>query len=98
MSKNILILSGSPRKGGNSDILCDRFMEGARESGHRAEKVFLRDRNIGYCIGCEAVSYTHLDVYKRQPLGSVWCTHREITPCPQRFPFRPRVSGPLSTH
>ena len=54
MSKNILILSGSPRKGGNSDILCDRFMEGARESGHRAEKIFLRDRNIGYCIGCEA--------------------------------------------
>ena len=54
MSKNILILSGSPRKGGNSDILCDRFMEGARESGHRAEKVFLRDKNIGYCIGCEA--------------------------------------------
>ena len=29
-------------------------MEGARESGHRAEKVFLRDKNIGYCIGCEA--------------------------------------------
>ena len=29
-------------------------MEGARESGHRAEKIFLRDRNIGYCIGCEA--------------------------------------------
>ena len=27
MSKNILILSGSPRKGGNSDILCDLFME-----------------------------------------------------------------------
>ena len=54
MSKNILILSGSPRRGGNSDILCDRFMEGARESGHRAEKVFLRDKNIGYCIGCEA--------------------------------------------
>ena len=54
MSKNILILSGSPRKGGNSDILCDRFMEGARASGHRAEKVFLRDKNIGYCIGCEA--------------------------------------------
>ena len=47
MSKNILILSGSPRKGGNSDILCDRFMEGAREYGHRAEMVFLSDKNIG---------------------------------------------------
>lgn len=23
--KKVLILSGSPRKGGNSDILCDRF-------------------------------------------------------------------------
>ena len=54
MSKYKLILSGSPRRGGNSDILCDRFMEGARESGHRAEKDFLRDKNIGYCLGCEA--------------------------------------------
>ena len=63
MSKNILILSGSPRKGGNSDILCDRFMEGARESGHRAEKVFLRDKNIGYCIGCIETAYV---------VGRIW--------------------------
>lgn len=34
MSKNVLILSGSPRKGGNSDLLCDEFMRGAAESGH----------------------------------------------------------------
>ena len=54
MSKNMLILSGSPRRGGNSDILCDRFMEGALEAGHRVEKVLLRDRSINYCIGCEA--------------------------------------------
>ena len=33
MSKKILILSGSPRKGGNSDLLCDEFMRGAKESG-----------------------------------------------------------------
>lgn len=33
MSKKILILSSSPRKGGNSDLLCDRFAEGAREAG-----------------------------------------------------------------
>ena len=26
MSKKVLILSGSPRRGGNSDILCDEFM------------------------------------------------------------------------
>ncbi|WP_330676649.1 hypothetical protein [Romboutsia lituseburensis] len=33
MSKNILVLSGSPRKGGNSDILCDQFVMGAKEKG-----------------------------------------------------------------
>ena len=35
MSKRVLILSGSPRKGGNSDLLCDRFMKGAQEAGHQ---------------------------------------------------------------
>ena len=32
--KNVLILSGSPRKGGNSDILCDEFLRGAIEEVH----------------------------------------------------------------
>ena len=35
MSKNILILSSSPRRGGNSDTLCDEFMRGAIESGNQ---------------------------------------------------------------
>lgn len=52
MSRKILILSASPRRGGNSDILCDRFAQGAQESGHNVEKVFLRDKNINYCSGC----------------------------------------------
>lgn len=33
--KNVLILSSSPRRGGNSDMLCDEFMQGALESGHK---------------------------------------------------------------
>ena len=40
--KNVLILSSSPRKGGNSDLLCDRFKEGAESAGHRVEKIFLK--------------------------------------------------------
>ena len=52
MSKKILIISSSPRKGGNSDLLCDEFIRGASEAGHKTEKVFLRDKNIHYCIGC----------------------------------------------
>lgn len=52
MSKKVLVLSASPRKGGNSDLLCDQFVRGATEAGHLAEKISLRDRKIGYCTGC----------------------------------------------
>lgn len=52
MSKNVLVLSSTPRKGGNSDLLCDRFTLGAQEAGHHLEKVFLKDKKISYCTGC----------------------------------------------
>lgn len=54
--KKVLILSSSPRRHGNSDLLCDEFLRGAREAGHEAEKIFLRDLHIGYCTGCGACS------------------------------------------
>lgn len=54
MTKKVLILSASPRKGGNSDLLCDEFMRGAKETGHRAEKIFLRDKSINHCLACGA--------------------------------------------
>ena len=53
MAKNILIFSTSPRKGGNSDILCDEFMRGAQDAGHQAEKILLRKMTVNYCIGCD---------------------------------------------
>lgn len=52
MAKRILILSSSPRRGGNSDTLCDQFEAGAKQAGHQVEKVFLGDKAIGYCTGC----------------------------------------------
>lgn len=52
MSKKVLILSGSPRKGGNSDILCDRFAAGATEAGHAVEKIRVAEKHIGYCRAC----------------------------------------------
>ena len=42
--KKVLILSGSPRKNGNSDILCDEFMKGAVEAGNEVERFVLRKR------------------------------------------------------
>lgn len=50
--KKVLILSGSPRRGGNSDTLCDEFMRGAREAGHDVEKVFVAAHKIAPCMAC----------------------------------------------
>jgi multimeric flavodoxin WrbA len=52
MSKKILILSASPRKAGNSNTLCDRFMAGAIEANHHVDKVLLARKKISYCTGC----------------------------------------------
>lgn len=51
--KKVLVLSSSPRRGGNSDILCDEFILGAKESGNEVEKIFLKDKKINYCVACE---------------------------------------------
>ena len=58
MSKNVLIISSTPRKGGNSDKLCDAFAEGAKETGNEVEKVRIADLKIGYCTGCYACQKT----------------------------------------
>ena len=52
--KKVLLLSGSHRRNGNSDLLCDQFMLGAKESGNQAEKIILRDKKINYCLACDA--------------------------------------------
>lgn len=64
MSKKVLILSGSPRKNGNSDLLCDEFARGAAEAGHEVEKVRVAEKNIGFCRGCYACKDTGVCVIK----------------------------------
>lgn len=49
----ILGIGGSPRKGGNSDILMKRFLKGARDEGVTTEEIQLRDYQFQPCIGCE---------------------------------------------
>ncbi len=52
MAKKVLILSGSPRKGGNSDLLCDEFMRGAAETGNEVEKIRVAAKKVAPCSGC----------------------------------------------
>lgn len=57
--KNVLIISSSPRHNGNSDLLCQSFAKGAKESGNNVEIVYLVDLKINYCLGCYACTNTN---------------------------------------
>ncbi len=48
----ILVLTGSPRKGGNSSTLADNFIKGAKEAGHHVERFDAAFKNVHPCIGC----------------------------------------------
>ena len=54
MNKKVLIISSSPRKNGNSNMLCDEFIKGALKAGHSAKKILLRDCKIEYCKACDS--------------------------------------------
>ena len=53
MMANVLGIGGSPRKRGNSDVLVDRVLRGARDAGNETEIIQLRDYTFQPCIGCE---------------------------------------------
>lgn len=52
VGKNIVILSGSPRKGGNTDMLVSAFIEGAEAAGNTVTLFRTADMNIAACMGC----------------------------------------------
>lgn len=58
MNKNVLIISSSSRKGGNSETLAARFATGAQEAGNHVETIYLREKQIGFCKGCLACQKT----------------------------------------
>ena len=58
MAKKVLIITGSPRVNGNSDLLCQNFAKGATESGNSVETVFVRDMKLNGCIACYNCSRT----------------------------------------
>ena len=46
--KNVLVISSSARRGGNTDMLADEFVRGAKAAGGKVEKVFLADLNLEF--------------------------------------------------
>lgn len=52
--KKVIVISTSLRVGSNSDILADKFTEGALHAGHDVEKISLAGKDISFCRGCLA--------------------------------------------
>ena len=57
--KKVIVISTSLRKGSNSDMLADKFIEGATAAGHDVEKVSLVGKEMKFCIGCLTCGTTH---------------------------------------
>ncbi len=53
MSKNIVVVHCSPRKGGNSSMLADEFIKGAQEVGNNVTRMDVGNANIHGCKACE---------------------------------------------
>jgi multimeric flavodoxin WrbA len=52
VSVKVLGIYGSPRKGGNTDLLLDRILEGAQAAGAEVESIYARKLKISGCIEC----------------------------------------------
>ena len=50
--KKVVVISTSLRRGSNSDMLADKFAEGAKVAGNEVEKISLVGKNIQFCKGC----------------------------------------------
>ena len=48
----ILVITGSPRKNGNSNTLADNFIKGAEEAGHKVVRFDSAFKNVHPCIAC----------------------------------------------
>ena len=52
--KRVIVISTSLRRGSNSDMLADKFLEGAKAAGNDVEKISLVGKDIQFCKGCFA--------------------------------------------
>ena len=50
--KKVVIVTSSPRKNGNSEILAQKFAEGAKSAGNEVKTIAVRDIGLKFCTGC----------------------------------------------
>ena len=62
--KNVLVISTSLRAGSNSEVLAEKFAEGAKSVGNQVEFISLKGKKINFCIGCLSCQKTKECVIK----------------------------------
>ena len=60
----ILVITGSPRKDGNSNTLADSFIKGAQEAGHSVVRFDSAFKNVHPCIACNKCGMNGECVFK----------------------------------
>lgn len=52
MAKKVLVITGSPRAGGNSDMLAEAFIRGAEAAGHNVSRIDAGREHVEGCKAC----------------------------------------------
>lgn len=60
----ILVITGSPRRNGNSNTLADYFIKGAEEAGHNVVRFDSAFKNVHPCIACDKCGSSGECVFK----------------------------------
>lgn len=93
--QNLLAVYGSPRKGGNSSIFLDYFLQGAENSSGDIERVYLRELNFSPCTECGRCQKTGICVIQDDmvPLYDKLLNYdRLVISCPVFFLGPPAIS------
>jgi len=64
MSKFILVLKGSPRENGNSNVLAEQVIVGAKEAGAEVKSFMLHHMDIRPCDACDVCQETGVCIVK----------------------------------
>lgn len=54
MSRKVVAIVGSYRRGGTIDVAVDAVLEGARQAGAVTETIYLREKQIAFCLNCRS--------------------------------------------
>ena len=60
----ILVITGSPRKNGNSNTLADSFIKGAEDAGHTVVRFDAAFKNVHPCVACNKCGISGQCVFK----------------------------------